>query len=144
MTVRGAALAIALATIACAYHVGIGGIRGASATVLAASETMWLFDNAAMAELLTLEMAQMLRRAFSVPIERLGWQQEIGSDPIEPPASGPITHFNRRIEFLLQNDPIVVPPRALPPGTQQQRPPAWAYRREILEDLRDDLARLPG
>ncbi|MEZ4400721.1 MAG: hypothetical protein R3B06_11920 [Kofleriaceae bacterium] len=59
-----------------------------------------------------------------------------------PPA--PVTRFNQRLVFLLQNEPIVVPARALPPGTQQERPPDWAYRREILEDRRDDLDRLAG
>lgn len=34
--------------------------------------------------------------------------------------------------------------QALPSGTQQRRPPDWAYRREILEDRRDDLDRLAG
>ena len=101
-------------------------------------------NEAAKADLLTLDVVQMLQRAFSISIERLGWHQEIGANPISPPSSGPTTRFNARIEFLLQNDPIVLPACALPPGTQQQTPPAWAYRRGILEDPRDDIDRLPG
>ena len=58
--------------------------------------------------------------------------------------TGPHTRFNERIVWLLQNDPIVLPARALPPGTQQHRPVDWAYRREMLEDVRDDLDRCAG
>jgi len=96
------------------------------------------------AMLLSLELFQMLARAFAVPIERLGWHQVVGADPVSPPATGPITRFNGRLEYLLQHEPIVLPARALPPGTRQQRPPDWAYRREMLEDRRDDLDRLAG
>ncbi len=99
-------------------------------------------NEAGLANVMSLELVQMLARAFAVPIERLGWHQVVGADPVTPPASGPTTRFNERLVFLLQNEPIVVPARALPPGTQQQRPPDWAYRREILEDLRDELDRL--
>ena len=67
-----------------------------------------------------------------------------GSFRVAPPASGPYTRFNERIVYLLQHDPIVLPALALPPGTQQQRPPDWAYRRQILEDVRDDVDRLAG
>lgn len=95
----------------------------------------------------SIELVQVLERAFSVPIERVGWNMgsvngPVSPDPIAPPTSGMFTRFNERVVFLLQQDPIVIPPLALPESTQQLRSPDWAYRREILDDVRDDGERL--
>jgi hypothetical protein len=61
-----------------------------------------------------------------------------------PPLTGPQTRFNDRVRYQLQNEPIVLAPSALPPGTRQTRPADWAYVRRLIEDVRDDAERLAG
>ena len=97
----------------------------------------------------SIDLLQQFSKALAAPIERLGWHQgpvgsPTGGKPIEPPAVGPQTRFNDRVRYLLQQDPIVINRAALPAGTQQRRPPDWAYRRTLVEDIRSDPERLAG
>lgn len=93
---------------------------------------------------LSMDLAQLVMRSVSTPIERLIWYKRppIDGDPIAPP-HGP-ADYNVRLRYLLQCDPIILAPSALPAGTIQVRRPDHAFRREWLEDRRPDAERFVG
>jgi len=91
-------------------------------------------------ELFTMDLVQQLG-AMLTEQSRLGWKR--------PAPGGPVVltngdhDVNFRIRRLLQEDPVLLPPDALPPGTATA-PPQWAWHMELLHDARPDAQRLAG
>lgn len=104
-------------------------------------------------EYFAIDLVQQIASEISDGIERLGWRKPLvgapdDGDPVVPPAGA---RFNDRVEYLFQIDPILLAPRALPPGTVyatgpngEPRQPDWAWRMNLATDLRPDDERLIG
>jgi hypothetical protein len=103
-------------------------------------------------EYFSMELAQQVGGALSDDIERMAWVKGMtgsstAADPVEPPPpdeSGQSVDFNARVKHLLTVDPILLPPRALPPHTRQVRDPDWSWRFGLQHDERPDDERLAG
>jgi hypothetical protein len=101
-------------------------------------------------EYFSVDLVQQIGEELSRDIERLGWIKGLtgtptASNPVEPPApdaDGSQTDFNARVKYLMEINPILLPPRALPVGTRQQRPPDTAWRLNLVDDTRPDDERL--
>lgn len=104
-------------------------------------------------EYFTMDLVQQIATEIANGIERLGWRKGlVGALDEAPPVVAPAgERFNDRVEYLLQIDPIVLSPQALPPGTTYDRGPdgaarvaEWAWRMRQVLDERPDLERLVG
>jgi len=91
-------------------------------------------------EYFSMDLAQQIVGALSDPVERFGWHKgPPGSDPIAPSGND---GFNSRVRYLLQIDPILIAPQALPATTQMVRAADWSWRMRLVIDERVDDARL--
>jgi hypothetical protein len=98
-------------------------------------------------EYFSMDLAQQIGNELSVDIERLGWIKGLTGtpkpvDPPPPDETGAEADFNARVKYLMEVNPILLPPQALPPGTRQRRPPDWAWRLGLVGDTRPDDERL--
>jgi hypothetical protein len=101
-------------------------------------------------EYFSMDLSQQIGGALAENIERMGWVKGLtgtatAGNPVTPPppdSSGKSIDFNARVKYLMTVDPILLPPRALPPGTVQVRDPDWSWRLNLVADMRPDDVRL--
>lgn len=100
-------------------------------------------------EYFSMDLAQQIGGALADDIERMAWVKGMtgsptAGNPVEPPPdeSGHSADFDARVKHLLTVDPILLPPRALPPHTRQLRDPEWSWRFGLVHDTRPDDERL--
>lgn len=91
-------------------------------------------------ELFTMDLVQILADLLSANLERMGWRG--GPPEAEVPIRKTGTDLNPRIDALLQQLPILIPPRAVPADAELVRPPDWAWRMSLVGDPRPDTERL--
>jgi hypothetical protein len=75
---------------------------------------------------------------LKAPVERLAWTDD---DPT--PVNGGDTAI-RPLRTRLRRNPVLVSPRGWPDGATEQRPPDWAWRLELIHDVRTDDRDTPG
>ena len=69
---------------------------------------------------------------LKAPVERLAWTDD---DPT--PVAG-ADNAIRPLRTRLRRNPVLVPPDGWPDGATEQRPPDWAWRLELVPDVRGD------
>lgn len=91
--------------------------------------------------LVSIDLAQQLG-ALSSAQKRLGWTRGLSGTPQDRPLVAGQKPFSPHLNLLLGEDPIVVPPPAIPATTVYQRDPEWAWETSIAADERPDEERL--
>jgi len=103
-------------------------------------------QNILITEYFSMDLAQQLGLALAQDVERFGWVKGItgspeAANPVEPPAGGA---FSERVRYLMQVDPILLAPQALPVDRRFIRQPEWSWRMRLIGDERPDAERLIG
>ncbi|MFZ4576513.1 MAG: hypothetical protein ACOYN0_19175, partial [Phycisphaerales bacterium] len=95
-----------------------------------------------LAPLVAIDLAQQLGELTS-NIQRYGWKRgPVGSPTFDAPLVQGEQFFNSHLQLLLQEDPIVISPPAVPSDATYVRGPEWAYRTALVPDQRRDEQRL--
>jgi len=95
-----------------------------------------------LAPLVAIDLAQQLG-GLSSDQERLGWRRgRFGTPEAEPPIVRGADPFTPHLELTLEEDPIVVSPRGVPPTATYVRGPEWYWTTKLVSDSRPDEVRL--
>ena len=89
-------------------------------------------------EIFTMDLAQQLAQLLTTQ-SRLGWKRRGAGTPQVLPDGD--ANVNARVRRALKEDPILLPPEALPPGTRLT-PPEWAWTMALVPDARPETERL--
>jgi len=99
--------------------------------------------HAPQSDLFNMDLVQRLSNLISTPVERVGWHRgRVGTPEFEPPLEAGQTPLNLRVRRLLGDDPIVVPPVAVPEDARLVRPPEWRWSLSLESDVRPDTERI--
>jgi hypothetical protein len=90
-------------------------------------------------EIFTMDLMQQLADLSSGQ-SRLGWRRPRAGVKLLP---GGTREVSWRIRRLLTEDPVLLPPDGVPPGTATV-PPEWGWRMHLRDDTRPDAERLEG